>query len=145
MTGCDLLFVYGTLRRVSRSRMHGVFLKSAEFIGKGGYQGRLYLISDYPGVVPSDDPDDIVKGEVYKLRDPDRTLRDLDRYEECGDEFPQPTEYLRQVQDISLFDGRTCRAWVYIYNRPTDTLQPVHSGDYADVDSGIRHTQLQRI
>ena len=45
----------------------------------------------------SDDPADIVFGELYRLRDRDALLGEFDMYEACGDGFPEPTEYLRQM------------------------------------------------
>ena len=79
------------------------------------------MISTYPRVVPSDDPADIVQGEVYRLRNRDLVLSRLDEYEECGPGFKEPTEYMRLSQEIRLRTGETLSAWVYVYNRPINT------------------------
>lgn len=126
----ELLFVYGTLRRDTRSDMYRLLARYADFIADGTYQGRLYQIDYYPGVTPSDDPSERVKGEVYSLPKPDVVLPKLDEYEECGPGFPEPTEYVRRRQEISLANGTKCEAWVYVYNRPTDDLTRISSGDF---------------
>ena len=126
----DLLFVYGTLRRDTRSGMHRLLAQYASFLAGGTYQGRLYLVGNYPGVVPSPNPSAKVRGEVYALHRPEIILPKLDAYEECGPDFSEPTEYLRQRQAVVLANGSTCHAWVYLYNRPTDKLILISSGDF---------------
>ena len=126
----DLLFVYGTLRRDMRSEMSQLLERHAGFVAEGRYQGRLYRIDYYPGVVPSDNPTETVKGEVYSLRDSQVVLQELDRYEECGPGFAEPTEYVRRFETVTLLDGAVCRAWIYIYNHPIDRYTPIPSGDF---------------
>ena len=126
----QLLFVYGTLRRHTGSEMYRLLARYADFVAEGTCQGRLYKIGDYPGAVPSDDPSERVKGEVWFLREPDSVLRELDQYEGCGPGFVEPTEYVRRRQEIVLADGTRCFACVYLYNRPTDHLVRISSGDF---------------
>lgn len=125
-----MLFVYGTLRRHTGSEMYRLLARYADFVAEGTYQGRLYRIGDYPGAVPSEDPSERVKGEVWFLRESDSVLRELDQYEGCGPGFPEPTEYARRRQEILLADGTARIACVYIYNRPTDDLVRISSGDF---------------
>ena len=66
----DRLFVYGTLMRGFDHPMAQLLSRSAEFIGEARCQGRLYLVKHYPGLVLSDDPADVVFGELYRLRQP---------------------------------------------------------------------------
>ncbi len=124
------LFVYGTLRRDIGSEMYHLLARYADFVGNAIYQGKLYKIDDYPGVVPSDDPSDIVHGEVYRLREPELVLSRLDQYEECGPGFPEPTEFIRAIQQVQLESGETISAWVYLYNGPTEHLDLILSGDF---------------
>jgi gamma-glutamylcyclotransferase (GGCT)/AIG2-like uncharacterized protein YtfP len=130
------LFVYGTMRRDTNSEMYHMLARTADFVGDGTYQGRLYRIDSYPGVVPSEDPSDVVHGEVYRLRCPYRVLSQLDQYEEYGPRYPEPTEYIREMQRVRLRNGTIVTAWIYLYNRPTDTLEWVPSGDFLKVLSG---------
>ncbi|MGZ5028245.1 MAG: gamma-glutamylcyclotransferase family protein [Methylobacter sp.] len=121
----EYLFVYGTLKRDSNSQMHRLLANYAEFVGEATYQGKLYRIDYYPGAVPSDDPDDVVRGEVYLFHQADIALPQLDRYEECGPDFPEPSEYKRLEQSVLLRDGRRVTAWIYIYNHCTEGLEPI--------------------
>ena len=129
----DLLFVYGTLRRDTGSEMCRLLARHADFVGEGTYRGRLYKVDYYPGVVPSDDPADRVRGEVYSLRDFRIALPQLDHYEGCGPGFREPTEYVRRQEEIVLAEGAACTAWVYVYNRPVGGLVWIRSGDLGDL------------
>src|SRR4030088_3812418 len=64
----DRLFVYGTLMRGFDHPMAKLLSRSADFIGEARCQGRLYLVKHYPGLVLSDDPDEVVFGELYRLK-----------------------------------------------------------------------------
>jgi gamma-glutamylcyclotransferase (GGCT)/AIG2-like uncharacterized protein YtfP len=126
----DTIFVYGTLRRDANSEMHQLLAKYAEFVDDATYQGKLYKVDYYPGAVPSDDPNDMVQGEVYLLHQADVTLPLLDQYEEFGPEFPEPNEYIRLKQTVALKNGLTVMAWVYVYNRPTESLGLIESANF---------------
>ncbi|MFN5717717.1 MAG: gamma-glutamylcyclotransferase, partial [Bradyrhizobium sp.] len=93
----DLLFVYGTLMRGFDHPMAKLLAGNAEFLGPAQCRGRLYLVKHYPGLVASDDPADIVHGELFRLRAREAMLREFDMYEACGEGFPPPTEYLREM------------------------------------------------
>ena len=60
----DRLFVYGTLMRGFDHPMAMLLSRSADFLGEARCRGRLYLVKHYPGLVLSDDPDDVVFGEL---------------------------------------------------------------------------------
>ncbi len=123
------LFVYGTLRREARHPMHAVLTAGADFVDDAVYQGTLYLVRHYPGVVPSSDPADAVRGEVYLLRDAD-LLERLDAYEGIGPDALEPHEYVRTLQTVRLASGEAVEAWVYLYNWPVDKLVRLASGDF---------------
>lgn len=125
MISNEYVFVYGTLRGNANSEMHRLLAKYAEFVCDAIYRGKLYQIDYYPGAVPSDNPDDVVQGEVYLLHQADIVLPLLDRYEECGPDFPEPNEYSRLQQSVLLKNGRLVTAWVYIYNHSTEGLEPI--------------------
>ena len=124
------LFVYGTLMRGFDHPMAKLLSRSADFIGEARCRGRLYLVKHYPGLVLSDDPEDSVFGEVYRLRARDELLREFDMYEACGDGFPPPTEYIRQMLSVTLQDGSASEAWSYIYNWPVTRLPRIASGKF---------------
>jgi gamma-glutamylcyclotransferase (GGCT)/AIG2-like uncharacterized protein YtfP len=126
----DRLFVYGTLMRGFDHPMAKLLSRSAEFCGEARCQGRLYLVKHYPGLVLSDDADDVVFGELYRMHRPDELLREFDMYEACGEGFAEPTEYLRQMLTVTLEDGTASEAWTYIYNWPVSELPRIASGRF---------------
>jgi gamma-glutamylcyclotransferase (GGCT)/AIG2-like uncharacterized protein YtfP len=127
---CDLLFVYGTLRRGSGTELHRRLAAEAEFVSPATFRGRLFLVADYPGVVPSDAASDIVYGDLYRLDQPENSLDWIDQYEHCGDRFPAPQEYLREIRPVRLPDGSVREAWVYLYNHPVEGYPRLPSGDF---------------
>jgi gamma-glutamylcyclotransferase (GGCT)/AIG2-like uncharacterized protein YtfP len=127
----DHLFVYGTLMRGFDHPMAQLLSRSADFIGEARCQGRLYLIKHYPGLVVSDDPNDAVFGELYRLRTPKELLREFDMYEACGEGFAKPTEYIRQMLPVTLND-KTAEAWTYLYNWPVARLPRIASGRFME-------------
>ena len=125
----EFIFVYGTLRKQSTSTMNHVLAQHCRYVAEGYLQGKLYEVNAYPAAIDSDNPNDKVYGEVYELTD-STLLLELDTYEECTDQFPKPHEYLRKKRLITLFDGRSVTAWVYIFNHTVLNLIPIVSGDY---------------
>jgi gamma-glutamylcyclotransferase (GGCT)/AIG2-like uncharacterized protein YtfP len=113
--------------------MHSFLTHYGEYVADATCPGKLYKVDYYPGLVPSDDPRDIAYGEVYKLSCPGIVLSHLDDYEECGPKFSKPTQYERHKENVTTTSGEVITAWVYIYNRPTEELQLIESGDYLKV------------
>jgi gamma-glutamylcyclotransferase (GGCT)/AIG2-like uncharacterized protein YtfP len=126
----DLIFVYGSLRKNISSPASEVLDEHAEYVGEATFQGKLYKIDWYPGVVPSDDPDDIVFGEVYKITDKDHVLSALDRYEGCSPEDPKPHAFVRKQRLVTLNNRGTIDAWIYLYTRSVSGKDRIDSGDY---------------
>lgn len=127
----EYLFVYGTLRRTGVRSKFGLYKNMVRFKGYATYQGKLFNVSYYPAAVPSANPQHQVLGEVYELADKKAALRLLDEFEECAPfTASHVPEYVRQRQTVTLHDGKTVQAWVYVYNRPTEKLQRIWSGDF---------------
>ena len=84
----------------------------------------------YPALVLSDDPADVVFGELYRLRAPDELLREFDMYEACGEGFAEPTEYVRQMLPVTSEAHSVDEAWTYIYNWPVAHLPRIVSGRF---------------
>jgi gamma-glutamylcyclotransferase (GGCT)/AIG2-like uncharacterized protein YtfP len=136
----DRLFVYGTLMRGFDHPMAQLLSRGADFIGEARCRGRLYLVKHYPGLVLSDDADDVVFGELFRLRQPAELLREFDMYEACGEGFAEPTEYIRQMLAVTR-DGEAAepasaqvstQAWTYIYNWPVTGLPRIASGRFLE-------------
>jgi gamma-glutamylcyclotransferase (GGCT)/AIG2-like uncharacterized protein YtfP len=129
---CDLLFVYGTLMRGFDHPMAALLSRSADFLGEARCPGRLYLVRHYPGMLLSDEPGELVFGELYRLRQSEALLREFDMYEACGEGFAEPTEYQRKLLGVTGDDGAVHEAWTYIYNWPVAGLPQIVSGRFLE-------------
>ncbi len=126
----EYLFVYGTLKKDIGNDMYRLLAKHAQFVSDAAWNGKLYMVEDYPGAISSNNPDDTVYGELYLLNNPDNILPSLDDYEECSDKFPKPTLFKRIKDDVRLDNGDIVSAWIYIYNMPVDNLIRIKSGNF---------------
>ncbi len=132
----DYLFVYGTLRKNGGAALQPYLARHCSFTGQAFFQGRLFSLGAYPGLVASNCPEDRVVGELYQL--PDATQADLlndilaclDAYEECSADDPEPHEYSRVMASVSMEDNTKVNAWVYLYNRDCSGLTQITSGDF---------------
>ena len=126
----DFLFVYGTLLPETgnaRSRL----LNDQKRIGPGRLCARLFDVGDYPAAVPSDNPADLVSGQVYRLRDPARMVQKLDLVEFCSGKSPDREDLFRRtVSRIQMEDGKELDAIVYFWSGENRPLTPIPGGDY---------------
>ncbi len=113
----DLLFVYGTLRSEFDNPYSRRLRAEADFVGAAEVAGALFHVAHYPGYRP--EPAGRVRGEVYRLRSPERTLADLDEYE--GEEYLRVRVRLLQPEN---------EAWLYQYARPVPLERRIVSGDF---------------
>ena len=111
--------------------MQAYLARSARFVDRAVFPGRLFLVAHYPGAVPSSTPGELVHGDVFRLHDPAEVLGVLDAYEECGPEG-SGAEYYRQEVAVTLRSGRRLDAWLYLYGKPTRGLRPIPGGDYLE-------------
>ncbi|MTI63961.1 gamma-glutamylcyclotransferase family protein [Methylophaga sp.] len=125
----DYLFVYGTLMQNSQHPMHQLLQAHSEYICKGWIRAQLYQIQDYPGAVLSEDDNNKVHGEVYRLTNLS-VLAQLDDFEECSAAFPEPHEYQRQQVDVGITAAKHIKAWAYIYNHSVDPGKRIKSGRF---------------
>ena len=128
-TDRPLLSVYGSLRRGYSDGIHPL-LKPAEFVGKGSFAGTLYDLGEYPGAIAVQNSSGRVFVEVYFLLEPKIIWPRLDDYEGFDPEQIKPALFRRTTLNISLVSGEDLRTWVYLYNRPTETLHPIKSGEW---------------
>lgn len=126
------LFVYGTLRRRSKSKMHRLLERNASFVGEGSVPGKLYSLGHYPALVPTQTTRSTVKGDIYKIGAGklDLLLAMLDEYEGCSDDDAEPHEYRRAKLEVSIDRGDTVSAWAYVLNRSPEGLNLIDSGDF---------------
>lgn len=108
----DAIFVYGSLRS-EFDNPHALSLrKNADSLGRATIRGSIFLVGKYPAY--RREPDGIVHGELWRLRDPETTLAALDLYE--------GSEYSR----VLTAEG----AWIYLYTGDVGSDQRIDSGDF---------------
>ncbi|HXG36580.1 MAG TPA: gamma-glutamylcyclotransferase family protein [Dehalococcoidia bacterium] len=126
------LFVYGTLMNGMEANVI-LASKGARYVGSGVIQGRLYDLGEYPAAVKSDDPNEVVVGELYELPDL-AALRGLDAYEEFEPDQPDGSVFIREEVTVRMPEerGREVRAWAYFYNPALQVrgARRISSGDY---------------
>ena len=110
MTSPHHLFVYGSLRRNMQNPMAELLGVHASYIGPGRFNGKLFDLGHYPGVVASTQLTDIVYGDVYHLPQPADLLTRLDQYEGYFADQPSQSLYLRQESSVVLPAAQTIRA-----------------------------------
>lgn len=130
------LFVYGTLRRGCENELAKLLQRSADWIGHARARGRLYLINDYPGFVPSETEGDWVYGDVFHLHAPELIYPELDQYEGCSTDCAQPHEYRRSLSRIELDSGTWMEASIYFYVWDVTGKWRIMSGDFLAEQAG---------
>ena len=138
----QLVFVYGTLTRVwlcnsvnsgnaSPLLLHisEALLEHCTHLGGARVRGELYAVAHYPGLVLNG-AESWVMGELYEVPNEhvSRTLALLDEYEEYVPNDPN-NEYLRECIRVEC-NGQFVDAWCYLYNRPTQHLPRIASGNF---------------
>jgi|SRR5579863_1653256 len=106
-----MLFVYGTLRSEFDNQYALLLRSQAKLVGPATVTGSIFRIRHYPAFRP--EPAGEVHGELYRLNDPDTTLRALDEYE--GPDFERVV-----VKD----------AWIYQYKKQPPKCSRIASGDF---------------
>ena len=102
--------------------LHRLLETQAVFVGIGFFQGKLYDIGRYPGVIRSRSNTDRVIGEIYHLSEARRALEILDEYE--------GRRFRRQLATIVQEDGKSIACWIYLYARSITHRSLIRSGDY---------------
>ena len=121
-----LVFVYGTLKRGFGN--HRVMVAAGgEYLGAATRQfAKLVHLGGFPGLVETNNPDDIVYGEVYKV---ERLgpLDMLEGYRSSADDGM----YLRRAKNIVMEDGTEVLAYLYIWNHGYEGRPVIEGGCYA--------------
>jgi gamma-glutamylcyclotransferase (GGCT)/AIG2-like uncharacterized protein YtfP len=123
----EQIFVYGSLRKgthqsqASRRSVGTAYARFLEmngtYVGSATAEGRLILLSDYPGFV---DGKGSVMGDLYEVTTV--ILKKLDDYE--GIEFE------REKRPVNGPNG-TIDAWVYVYKFSPTGKKRIESGDWS--------------
>jgi gamma-glutamylcyclotransferase (GGCT)/AIG2-like uncharacterized protein YtfP len=146
---CDLVFVYGTLRR-GFSHHHLLKRLRARPVGRGSVRAELYDLGAFPGAKPAATDTGVcasggvqarrnaqacavrrVVGELYQLQNPVRDLKVLDGYEGFRPSAPGRGFFRRELTEVSLGGGTAEPAWVYWLNRTIGPGRLIVERDYA--------------
>ena len=127
---CEILAVYGTLRR--RSIFHKLPVAAArlQFFGRGLVRGRLFWQRSYPALIQDRG---IAQVELFRIVDP-IVLIDLDRYE--GFDPTNLTASLFIRTQVLLLNPRVW-AWIFLLN-PRIRLGTCHHTENASPQSRLR-------
>jgi pyruvate carboxylase len=125
----EYLFVYGTLRRDCGNDLHRLIARNSDYIGMATYQGKMYQVADYPGIVASESVSDVVVGELYLLSNTIKLLNVLDEYEEFDPANEAKSLFVRKEVTVDM-KGESFTSYAYVYNRPVDEKTFISSGDY---------------
>jgi len=138
--GCDLLFVYGTLRR-GASHHHILKSLNAAHLGPATVAGELFDLGRFPGswLIEPKGPGISrrrVLGELYRLQNPPHSLDVLDRYEGLQSPAPEARLFRRELACVRVQGGKTMQAWIYVLAQRPAAARLVPSGDYAKAHRG---------
>lgn len=119
--------VYGTLRTGASNAFR---MKGAVSLGEATLNARLYRVhEEFPGITLSDDPADIIIGEVFSKISPEM-LHQLDVYEGCDEAMPKEKRLYRRVQVKAHSEAGEIRCWVWEYVKPLEEKNRILSGDW---------------
>lgn len=128
---CNLLFVYGTLMKGMGNAFADQLSSTSEFLGSATAIGRLYdYQNEYPCAVENSVTRNMIQGELYRLTAPESLLPSLDAYEDCYPDNPKRSLFIRKITPVRTHLGTQSTAWMYFWNRPTDALTLIPTGDY---------------
>lgn len=132
MTGPELLFVYGSLRRGSGNLMAERLASEATYVGDASVPGALYDTGPFPAYLPHSDPAARVYGEVWALRpeSSETLLAVLDQYEGFAPDARYGSLFLRERVTVAFDDGSHRETWMYRYNHRATPESRVLSGDW---------------
>ncbi len=123
------LFVYGTLMRGWSNRYAQLLHAKAEFLGEASAAGRLYDLGRFPGATFDSDDRSRVWGEVFRL-DAVALLDELDAYEACRPQDPEPHLFRRRVVEVKAGQV-SMRAFAYELTDAAKARTAIPSGRFA--------------
>lgn len=125
----EYLFVYGTLRRDCGNDLHRLIARNSDYVGMATFQGEMFHVADYPGIIASENKADQVVGELYLLSNTIKLLNVLDEYEEYDAEDLTGSLFVRSKVDV-LLKNEKITSYAYLYHRSVKDLKKIESGDF---------------
>lgn len=117
---CEMVFVYGTLRRGGSNDFR---MANARFVAEGEVRGRLYRIDWYPGFVADENAGPVV-GDIFMVDA--ETIAPLDEFEGSA--------YRRVKIEVEVRDEAGAvskeQAWIWEWLGATSESQRIAGGDW---------------
>jgi gamma-glutamylcyclotransferase (GGCT)/AIG2-like uncharacterized protein YtfP len=124
------LFVYGTLLPGRAPAVIAEVVDRLRVVGPGTVAGRLYDLGPYPACALDGDCGRLIHGVVLEIPDAGVLAR-LDWYEGyAAHDEAGASLFLRTTCDVTLDNGRSVPAWVYVYNRDLSRARLIEGGRY---------------
>lgn len=124
----EYLFVYGLLRRNVPHAMASFLEAHTRYMGKGYFLGYLFDVGDYPAAI-KDVHGNKVLGDILQITDL-AVFNRLDIFEEVGEGFKEPNEYIRVKIPVFTEKNEPVDCWIYLYNWPVKGMNLIIEGDY---------------
>jgi gamma-glutamylcyclotransferase (GGCT)/AIG2-like uncharacterized protein YtfP len=127
----DHIFVYGTLMK-GFARHHLLEAWAHPMTRREARAPGCLFDSrkGHPCLVPAKKEGQIVRGELYRLRDNRQAFEMLDIVEDFRGYGSPRSEFRRAIMGAEAAAGNRVPAWAYFYNRPTAKLDAIESGDW---------------
>jgi gamma-glutamylcyclotransferase (GGCT)/AIG2-like uncharacterized protein YtfP len=140
------LFVYGTLLSgTGRRDLDRILRRHLRPLYRAWVPGYLYRVGRYPAAVPAGNGRNRVQGHVVELRQAQRWLKRLDRYEDYRPDDPQRSEFRREtIRARRLTDGRPVDCWMYVYAGKPKFASRLRAGRYRRDESVTGDTHVDR-
>ena len=125
----EYLFTYGTLRSDQSHPIANYLADNAKLVGLAILpKAQLYRIDWYPALIETDNQNDEVTGDLFKLSDKE-ALKKIDEYEGIGI-GKEPYEYRREKVKVKT-ENDELETWVYFYNVALpEEAELIESGDF---------------
>jgi len=114
----SLVFIYGSIRKGNFNHTRYGFDKNTKFLSNAKLNGaKMYSLGSYPCIVLTNNPDDIVYGEIYEYLD-----------EETETKIRQMEIGAGYVEKEICIKGEKMKT--FVYENPKQSAKLVKSGDW---------------
>jgi gamma-glutamylcyclotransferase (GGCT)/AIG2-like uncharacterized protein YtfP len=131
MKNSEYLFVYGTLMsKYGKNPFRSELAEFSSYYAEAKVKGKLYMIEDYPGLVPNEVGEDYFTfGEVFIINNTQSLFKVLDVYEDYYENFEKDSLYLRKkIEIFDLQNNPIGIAHTYFYNKPVELPNFIRNG-----------------
>ena len=124
------IFVYGSLRSGFRNQAYEYLTRYFTYSGEALVKGKFFDAGSHPVALPTNE-EHFILGELYTMNSEDEfswAFEQLDDYEGLHVEVGEIPLYQRRLVEV-FQNGVTQTAWIYWYNKTTDGMPEIETGD----------------